>query len=227
MRPPAQPQQGGTQEELNAAQTLATQWAPPDTWTVVRPRFFTALMQLQQDEPAEAERILAEIVAYDDSLNAAYYERHKNLPLEPDSSGPVRHALGEAYGRQGKLVAAITTLEKAVELTELAEGGGHPAVLSARLALVEVLLAAHRDVDAQHVLAFISIAQLSALPAVHPIVAQWDRVNGILALRQNNTTEARKSLRAAFEIYQRIYGAKHWRTTRAKEELLLTGNEDV
>jgi serine/threonine protein kinase/DNA-binding winged helix-turn-helix (wHTH) protein/Flp pilus assembly protein TadD len=213
--------------ELNVAQELGTRWAPPDTWTVVRPRYYTALMELQQDEPAKAERILAEIVAYDDSLNAAYYERHKGLPSEPDSSGPMRQALGEAYARQGKLAAAIATLQKAVELTELAEGPQHPTVLSARLAQAEVLLAQRRDVEAQRLLASISISQLSAFPAVHPIVAQWDRVNGLLALRQNKTTEARKSLGAVFAIYQSLYGAKHWRTVRANEELLLAADKDV
>jgi eukaryotic-like serine/threonine-protein kinase len=214
--------------EFMVAQELGMRWAPPDTWTVVRPRYFTALMQLQQDEPAKAEPILAEIVAYDDSLNASYYERHKGLPSEPDSSGPVRQALGEAYVRQGKVVAAIATLQKAVELIELAEGPQHPNLLSARLALAEALLAQSRDAEAQHLLASVPITQLSGLPAVHPIAAQWHRVSGLLALKRNDRTEARTSLNAVLEIYRALYGAKHWRTIRANEELLLiNGNNDA
>jgi hypothetical protein len=214
------------QAELKVAQELGTRWAPPDTWTVVRPRYFTALMQLQQDEPAKAERILAEIIAYDDSLNAAYYERHKGLPAEPDSSGPVRQALGEAYARQGKFVEANATLQKAVELTELAEGPGHPTALSTRLALAEVLLAQRRNGEAQRLLASVPIAELNALPATHPIVAQWHRVSGLLALEQNNRAEARKSLSDVLQIYQALYGARHWRTIRANEELSLSNGKD-
>jgi serine/threonine protein kinase/DNA-binding winged helix-turn-helix (wHTH) protein/Flp pilus assembly protein TadD len=212
--------------EFKVAQELGIRWAPPDTWTVVRPRYFTALMQLQQDEPAKAEPILGEIVAYDDSLNAAYYERHKGLPSEPDSSGPVRQALGEAYARQGNLVAAITTLQKAVELTELAEGPQHPNVYSARLALAEALLAQRRDVEANRLLASVPMIELSGLPAVHPIAAQWHRVSGLLALIHNDRVEARESLIAVLQIYRALYGAKNWRTVRATEELLLTNGKN-
>jgi DNA-binding winged helix-turn-helix (wHTH) protein/tetratricopeptide (TPR) repeat protein len=213
--------------EFKVAQELGIRWAPPDTWTVVRPRYFTALMHLQQDEPAEAEPILAQIVAYDDSLNAAYYERHKGLPSEPDSSGPVRQALGEAYARQGKLVAATASLLKAVELTELAEGPQHPNVFSARLALAEALLAQRRDAEAQHLLASVPMTKLSGLPAVHPIAAQWHRVSGLLALTHNDRVEARKSLTAVHKIYQSLYGPKHWRTVRASTELSLIDRTDV
>lgn len=213
--------------ELKVAQDLGVRWAPPDTWTVVRPRYFAALMQLQQDKPAEAELVLAEIVAYDDSLNAAYYERHKGLPLEPDSSGPVRQALGEAYARQGKLVAATLTLQKAVELTELAEGPQHPNTFSARLSLAEALLAQRRGGEAQQLLAAVPMTALNRLPKVHPITAQWHRVSGLLALAHNDKVKARNSLTAVFEIYQSLYGPKHWRSVRARTELSLIDRADV
>ncbi len=44
--------------EFEKAEELATQWAPPDTWTAVRPRYFRALLKLRQDEPAVAAEIL-------------------------------------------------------------------------------------------------------------------------------------------------------------------------
>jgi len=212
--------------ELKVAQEVATRWAPPDTWTAVRPRFFTALMELQQDEPAKAEHILADMAGYADSLTAAYIQRHQELPMETDSSGPIRQALGEAYARQGKLTEAIITLQRAIKLEELADGPRHPTVLSARLALAEALLAEHRDVDAQVLLVSIPPSDLAKLPPVHPIVAQWNRVNGLIAMRSNGMAAARKSLRAAADIYQAIYGTKHWRVVRANQELLLTAGKE-
>jgi tetratricopeptide (TPR) repeat protein len=213
--------------ELKIAQELGTRWAPPDTWTAVRPRFFTALMQLQKDEPAKAEIILADIVAYSDSNKEAYYQRHKESPQLTDSTGPVRQALGEAYARQGKLVEAIAALQGAIKLGELAEGPLHPTVISTRLALAEVLLAQRRDSEAQNLLVSIPATELTKLPPVHPILGQWHRVDGLLALRQNNTAEARKSLNNVLEIYRALYGAKHWRTIRANQELLLTASKDA
>jgi hypothetical protein len=67
--------------------------------------------------------------------------------------------------------------------------------------------------------------ELAKLPAVHPIAAQWNRVKGLLAMRHNDMAAAQKSLRTAFEIYQAIYGTKHWRVVRAKQELLLTARK--
>jgi DNA-binding winged helix-turn-helix (wHTH) protein len=216
---------GEAATELKVAADLATRWAPPDTWTAVRPRYFTALMELQQDEPAKAEYILADMVGYADSLTAAYIQKHQELPVETDASGPIRQALGEAYARQGKLADATTTLQRAVQLETLADGAQHPTVLSARLTLAEALIAGRRDEDARDLLVSISPGELAKLPAVHPIAAQWNRVNGLLAMRHNDMAAAQKSLRTAFEIYQAIYGTKHWRVVRAKQELSLTGRK--
>jgi serine/threonine protein kinase/DNA-binding winged helix-turn-helix (wHTH) protein len=207
--------------ELKVSQTLGTRWAPPDTWTVVKPRFYTALLDLQRDEPAEAEKILTDIVRYADSLETVYLQAHKDLPQVVDSTGPVRVALGEAYARQGKMVDATAALQKALAISELAEGPQHPLVLSARLSLIEVMLADHRDADATAALASIAASSIHELPAVHPIVAQWNRVNGILSLRHNDIAQARRYLNSTLEVYRALYGTMHWRVIRARQELLL------
>jgi tetratricopeptide (TPR) repeat protein len=215
------------QAELNVAAELGMRWAPPDTWTAVRPRFYMALMLLQEDDAAKAEHILADIVNYADSLKSAYMEKHKDLPIETDSSWPVRQALGEAYARTGKLAEAIATLQVAVKLGELADGPEHSSVLSARLDLAEALIADHREAAARDMVAAISPAELAKLPAVHPILAQWNLVKGLLAMRQEDMSDARRSLQTASEIYQSLYGATNWHAVRSKRELLLTTGREV
>jgi eukaryotic-like serine/threonine-protein kinase len=205
--------------ELKKAQQLATQWAKAESWTEIRPRYFRALLHLQQDKPEQAEPVLAELVDYEDEHQAAYLEAHKESGAELDHTGAMRQALGEAYARQGKIPQAIATLQRAVAVGESADGPQHPVVISTRLSLAECLIAAGRDEEARSSFDAVALPELSKLPAVHPVIAQWNRVSGLLAQRQNKMADSRKSLRTSFEIYQALYGPKHWRTVRVHAEL--------
>ena len=60
---------------------------------------------------------------------------------------------------------------------------------------------------------------LAALPAVHPIAAQLDRVNGLLAQHEGNVEQARKSFGSSLAILQALYGTQNWRVIRARQEL--------
>jgi len=204
--------------ELDRAHEIALRWSPVLSWTEIRPRFFTALMFLQQDQPAKADPILADIVRIDEENEAAYLEAHKGSTAVLDHTGPVRQALGEAYAREGRLAESVATLRGAVAVSERANGPSHPQVISARLSLAESLLA-DRDPDAKNFFASIPGSALKTLPAAHPIVAQWERVRGLIELRQNNVSEARVALQRAYEIYQTVYGSANWRALRAHEEL--------
>jgi tetratricopeptide (TPR) repeat protein len=213
--------------EFNVSQEWATRWAPPDTWTAVRPRFYTALMFIDESEPAKAAHILSEMVEYADSLTSAYMAKHKDSPVEADSSGPIREALGEAYARQGKVVEAIAILQRAMQLEEVAEGPTHPIVLSARLALAEALLEGQRDADAQEVLLSVPAGELSKLPRIHPIVARWNGVRGLIAMRRHNMGEAQSFLRTARDMYKSLYGPKNWRVVRLNQELSITTSQET
>jgi len=93
-------------------------------------------------------------------------------------------------------------------------------VASARLSLVECDLDAGRDADAEEALALVSQAALADLPRVHPVRAQWYRVAGLLALHRSAFREAREALGVSFDIYRTLYGPDHWRTQRARRELM-------
>lgn len=205
--------------ELKTAQEIATRWAPPESWTEIRPRYFLSLLRLQRDEPALAFPTLYDIVKYEDDHQAAYQEAHKDTGAELDFTGAVRQALGEAYARQGKWSEAISTLQRALEVGSRAHGPRHPVVISTRLSLVECLIAVGRHDEAQTVLDFIAAGDLSKLPAVHPIAAQWNRVSGLLAQNRKAAADSRKFLRSSFDIHQALYGPRHWRTVRAQSEL--------
>jgi serine/threonine protein kinase len=209
---------------LERAHELAIQWVPLPSWTEVRPRFFMALLFLQQDQPRSAEPILADIVHYEEANEAAYLQTHKNSTPELDHTGAVRQALGEAYAREGELAESIDTLQRAVTVSDRVNGPEHPLVLSTRLSLAESLLADRRVSDAQTLVGSIPAAALAKLPDIHPILAQWQRVEGLLALQQKNKAAARKSLQRAYEIYSSLYGPDNWRVRRAHQELQLAQN---
>jgi eukaryotic-like serine/threonine-protein kinase len=194
--------------ELDKAQELAARSAAAEPWIDAQPRYFRALLLLQLDQPEKAEPILLQILESRDAAAAAQLDR----------TGGVRHALGEAYAREGKLEDAIATLQRAVAISERADGPQHPSTVSARLALAECLVAKGRDTEARHVLEAPTI-DLAALPAVHPIAAELDRVNGLLAQHEGNAEQARKWFAGSLAILQALYGPEHWRVVRARREL--------
>jgi tetratricopeptide (TPR) repeat protein len=208
-------------QELTQAHALALQWAPLESWTEVRPRFFTALMLLHQDQPLKAEPILSNIVRYQDDNWAAYLQTHKDATPPLDRTGSVRQALGEAYESEGRLRDAVETLQRAVTVSERIGGPKHPQVLSTKLSLAEALIADHRADEARGLVASLQTDGLNALPPAHPILAHWHRVNGLLEFDGNHPGQARKELARALEIFQDAYGANDWRVVRGRQDLQL------
>ncbi|MDP9012701.1 MAG: tetratricopeptide repeat protein [Pseudomonadota bacterium] len=204
-------------EQFDKAQELAAGSIPLETGTAVRTRYFRALLFLQMDSPEKAEPLLAQIVASQDAPSAAELTARTGSAPQVDRTGPVRQALGEAYAREGKIDAAIIALNRAVAISERADGAQHPGSLSARLSLAECLVAEGRDAEARAVLTTRTM-NLAALPAVHPIAAQLARVNGLLAQHEGNVEQARKSFSDSLAILQTLYGSRHWRVIRARQE---------
>jgi eukaryotic-like serine/threonine-protein kinase len=206
-------------QELTLAHILATQWAPPESWTELRPRLFTAIMLLHQDQPTKAEPILYDIVRYQDDHWPTYLQTHKEATPPLDRTGPVRQALGEAYEREGRLHEAVEVLKRAVAVSERISGPKHPQVLSAKLSLAEALIADHRADDAKPLVASLEFDGLNALPAGHPILAHWYRVTGLLDFEGKDLGQARKAFTQALEIFQKEYGPNDWRVTLARQDL--------
>jgi eukaryotic-like serine/threonine-protein kinase len=194
-------------EQFDKAQELAARSVPLETATAMRTRYFRGLLFLQMDAPDKAEPLFAQIVASQDAQSGA----------EVDRTGPVRQALGEAYARQGKIDAAITTLQRALPISERADGAQHPDTQSTRLTLAECLVTEGRDAEARALLETAAL-NLTALPAVHPIAAQLGRVKGLLAQREGNVEQARRSFGDSLAILQALYGSQHWRVIRARQE---------
>jgi tetratricopeptide (TPR) repeat protein len=205
--------------ELDKAQELAARSAAAEPRIDAQPQYFRALLLLQLDQPEKAEPILLQLLESRDAAAAAHLQAHEgSAPEQLDRTGALRQALGEAYARQGKSEDAIDTLRRAVEVSERADGPQHPATLSIRLSLAECLVAKGRDAEARDVLATPAI-DLAALPAVHPIAAQLDRVNGLLAQHRGNVEQARKWFASSLAILQALYGPEHWRVIRARKDL--------
>jgi serine/threonine protein kinase/DNA-binding winged helix-turn-helix (wHTH) protein len=205
-------------EQFDKAQELAARSEPLETGTAMRTQYFRGLLFLQMDAPEKAEPLLAQIVASQDAHSAADLKARTGSAPEVDRTGPVRQALGEAYARGGKIDAAIIALQRAVAISERADGAQHPGTQSTRLSLAECLVAEGRDAEARAVLTTPTM-NLAALPAVHPIAAQLGRVNGLLAQHEGNVEQARKSFGDSLAILQALYGSQHWRVIRARQEL--------
>jgi len=103
-------------------------------------------------------------------------------------------------------------------VSERADGAQHPRSRSTRLSLAECLVAEGRDEEARALLTNPTM-DVTALPAMHPIAAQLDRVNGLLAQHEGNIEQARKWFANSLEILQAVYGTRHWRVIRARQEL--------
>ena len=204
--------------ELDKAQELAARPAAAEPWNVARVQYFRALLFLQLDRPRQAEPILLQILGSRDAASAADPQAHASSAQERDRTAAVQQTLGEVYAREGKFDEAIATLQRAVAARVQADGPQHPATLSARIALAETLLAIERDTEARTLLASPPI-DLAALPAVHPIAAELDRVNGLLAQRDGNAAQARKWFGSSLAILQALYGPQQWRVLRARREL--------
>jgi DNA-binding winged helix-turn-helix (wHTH) protein/tetratricopeptide (TPR) repeat protein len=204
--------------ELDKAQKLAASFAAADPGIAVQVRYFRALLFLQRDQPEKAEPILLQIIESQDAASSAYLQAHPGSAPEPDRTAAVRQALGDAYAREGKLDDAIATLQGAVAASERADGPRHPTTVSIRVSLAECVVAKGRDAQARTLLATPAI-DLAALPAVHPIAAELDRVNGLLAQHQGDVEQARKWFGSSLAILQALYGPEHWRVLRARQEL--------
>jgi eukaryotic-like serine/threonine-protein kinase len=204
-------------EQFDKAQELSARSEPLETATAMRTGYFRALLFLQMDAPEKAEPLLAQIVASQDTHSAADPKGQTGSAPEVDRTGPVRQALGEAYARERKIDAAIIALQRAVAVSERADGAQHPGTQSTRLSLAECLVAEGRDAEARVVLTTPTM-NLAALPAVHPIAAQLSRVNGLLAQHEGNIEQARKSFGDSLAILQALYGTQHWRVIRARQE---------
>ena len=189
--------------ELDKAQELAARSSAAEPWIAAQPQYFRALLLLELDQPDKAELLLLPIL--------------ESAP-RPDRNAAVLQALGEAYAREGKVDEAIATLKRAAAVAEQADGPQHPNTSSTRLSLAECLVTQRRDAEARAILATPPI-DLSALPSVHPIAAQLDRVKGLLAQHEGNAAQARRWFGSSAAILQALYGPQHWRVLRARREL--------
>jgi eukaryotic-like serine/threonine-protein kinase len=196
--------------QLDRSEQLAVQWEPELTWTVVRPRYFKALLFLELGEPGNARPILSEIVEFQDL--------HVGERPDLDHTGMVRQALAETYLRQADFQKAIATLRTASSVSEQADGATHPQTRFIQLSLAEALLAAGPDVESSQAIALAINKDFADLPPIHPFAAQLHRVRGLFAQRSGNLAQARQHLQDALKTYESLYGPRHWRTVRSREE---------
>lgn len=198
--------------QLNQAEKIVSEWELPDTWRRLRPMLLMAFLHVEMGNFEQAKPGFLKIIDMQDDPSG-------DTP-EVDHTGYVRQAYGEALLRDGKVMEARRTLEKAVEVNTRAGGQNHPLTWSIRLSQAEALLATPVDAASlSKVQSLVDEAAPGDLPAQHPFRVQHDRVRGMLARQQGNRELARASFSKALDDSVALYRKDHWRTRRAREEL--------
>lgn len=198
--------------QLDEADALARRWEPDVTWRAVRPRLYKAFLDIEIGRVEDALPTLRWIVNFQDE--------HAGQNPELDHTGIVRQALGEILLHQGQVTESIAVLEKAVRVSELADGMQHPNTRSIRLSLADALLAAPAAESVHRRIEQFASEDLRDLPALHPFAIQRDRIRGLLALHDGNNATAAAALQRAVSSSERLYGSAHWRTAKLQTELL-------
>lgn len=199
-------------EEIAAGLEAASAWAPSQAaGYVVRARIALGRLRMEQGRLPEA---VAELQGVLDTMLAWQGP-------ERDQSAVVRRPLAEALQRLERLPEAEQHMRQALQLTEAVEGPGHPTTERIRIALADIVLRRGHPAEARQLIGAVDRDVFGLLPQQHPILAQLRRVEGFLALAEQDLAAARAALTEAHAILSFRHGAGHWRTLRARNELAL------
>ena len=192
--------------ELSTAIAHARRWKKDDSGDLVSLQRDLGRLRLEQNRPEDAIAILKQVLAVLATFPGS------------DQSVTVRHLLGEAYQRAGRLEPAAAELRLALNAGEKTRGVHHPITQNIRISLGDVLREQGRLAEAREVLRAV-VVPMPNLPERHPYLAHLRRAQGLLASKEGRRAEARQSLQEAAAIYEFRYGGEHWRTRRVRAEL--------
>ena len=197
------------ESEISVALDVATRWAPNEAAAyLIRVRIAQGRLLMEQGRLDDAAKI----------LQGALKVLLAQSGPEGDQTGPVRRPLAETYQRQQRLADAAREMRLALLSSEKAQPR-HPGTERIRIGLADIYREQGRPDEARAQLYSVRMEVLDALPAQHPIRAQWLRVRGLLLSGESRAGEARPLLSESLEICRKVYGEGHWRTQRAAREL--------
>jgi serine/threonine protein kinase/DNA-binding winged helix-turn-helix (wHTH) protein len=201
-------------QELAIAAQIAGRLLEDDSRYPMLIRQDLGQLRLEQGRPAEAAAVLEQV------LRTVAASR---TTTDREFSAQMRYYLGLAYQAQRHLPEAAEMLRGAVERGKASDGPDYPTTLQMQIGLADVLREQGQPDQAQALLDQVAASGFPGLPKDHPIAAEQQRVQGLLLLQRNEHGPARAALAEALRIYAARYGAAHWRSLRARQELAAAG----
>jgi len=198
------------QAQIAEGEQIARRWAPGDNSQYLNVLTLQqAQLLLEQRQPAAALPLLDSLV-----------DR-----LAPESAGEVDlrwlalEPLAVAHLQLGHLAQAESVGRQALETSLKTNGVAHPLSLRIRVALADVLRQRGRIEEAWSLIDAADPRALALIPVGHPILAERQRVRGLLLAAQGHVADAQPLLAEAQRLYERRLGPDHWRTRRVGAEL--------
>ncbi len=177
---------------------------------VLAARFGLAQLALRQDQTGSAIDKLEQILA---AMTAASWNQQVDNTAEP------RRWLAQAYLESERFAEAEPMMRGALESAERMFGRATPWYQAAQVGLADALRVQGRIAESCAVLASIDPAALSRAGADHPLTAELRRVEGLIAMIEGRSQDARGALAEALRIFERRYGPGHKLSRRARSEL--------
>jgi DNA-binding winged helix-turn-helix (wHTH) protein/tetratricopeptide (TPR) repeat protein len=181
---------------------------PAKHWLRVPPRFVRGRLELERLEPARA------IAALNSALSMC------SEGCAPRLAEEIRYELARALDQLGESERAIDAFRQTIRAFDMLRGPNHVGSLRRRLSLADALMRRSRPVGATAVLSQIDPAALGALPPPHLVVAEHNRIIGMLRLGEE-PEKAYKLLEESLRIFEQRLGSNHVRAERLRIDLAL------
>lgn len=190
------------------ATTFFNTWLPASHWVSAIPTLFLGRLRLEQGRPSSAAEL------FESALATC---RAHGCP--PRITEEVAYDLGRAYQSLAKRDEAIRVLRDSLVAYERLRGAGHVGSLRRRLSLAEAFRESGLAPMAEATLSQIPSDAFAALPPRHQVIADYRRLQGLLAFDRGQFQLAAPALEDAAEMTSERFGPQHWRTERVRKEL--------
>ncbi|MGH8029217.1 MAG: tetratricopeptide repeat protein, partial [Arenimonas sp.] len=185
-------------------------WLPPKHYGRAVPRLILGRLRVEQRRPSEA------VPLFQEALDLC--TQQGGCP--PRVRAEFLWDLGRAQREAGRWHDAIENMRTSLAVREKIDAPNHAFLLRIRVDLADALRGAGDFLEASATLSAINPRAIADLRPHQQALADLRRVQGLLWLESKDSERARSALQELLEILNHRLGTQHWRTERARDELL-------